>query len=806
MSSGKLTPLGVNVTAGQLQNIGFYINPVAASYMGSSRVNSEYNFGKIINDTYLKPLVYAINDAYKRSIEVGGSVLSSATDCTIDGDTLTVPATSTITGTIPVGSIITGNGVYPNTKIISQVTGNIGGSGTYVVDTFQYIKSGITMSATGIIPEWHNVTNTAWGSFLNTYAIWSGTNTEITARSYNALVSFPKAGTYTFTVQADDYLIVNLDYETPVYIGYTGLATNEAKTIKLRVKNGIHTISMIVTNVKGAGGGAIRITDSGGTEIWNTRSYLPITAVNGPTVSNVNYDALVSIGKDVMPILGDSPPNTYLNYDPANKWGGQATTGYYLTEDTAPAQGQSQTATWIPYNITNTNVGVTQWGYYRLFPLQAWNEFNWNGDPLGTDMPEYKDFASSFLTADTFVKFVNTGINSFKEAPDFLKGVYSNMNDLISSDITGVSLATRTFGADCIALGRAINLSKIETFGLPSVLLQIIKKNKILTQALSFALLSAGLSSNDINDISNDNMNPVPKEKEQKIYGAFLIIVGKDLDEILFALNCKTPGLETLADLLNIKKMFPNSYRTLTVPIYNATPGPTNSKTYYPIFTYEAVNVRIQSPQVVSQVGEQTPPGPPPVIEPVPIPPSPAQVIQEVVVAAAVAAGASNSPLGTGVGGGCVALESYIPQVELEQKHNGRDITQAWMLEPKFNISLGNRDLSTSIGKVTNALIDYQPCVKIKTETGVSLICSTTAKIATTEGFELSTNLLFKQVAVMRHNETYYDKVIYIEDVGMKFVRVIDTGDNSFWAGEYKDFYILHHNVEISTSRYINKD
>jgi hypothetical protein len=35
------------------------------------------------------------------------------------------------------------------------------------------------------------------------------------------------------------------------------------------------------------------------------------------------------------------------------------------------------------------------------------------------------------------------------------------------------------------------------------------------------------------------------------IYGAFLIITGIDLDEILISLNCKTIGLETLADLLN---------------------------------------------------------------------------------------------------------------------------------------------------------------------------------------------------------------------------------------------------------------
>jgi len=50
----------------------------------------------------------------------------------------------------------------------------------------------------------------------------------------------------------------------------------------------------------------------------------------------------------------------------------------------------------------------------------------------------------------------------------------------------------------------------------------------------------------------------------------------------------------------------------------------------------------------------------------------------------------------------------------------------------------------------------------------------------------------------MRNGRTWYDEVVGLEDVGMKFVRVIDAGNNSFWAGERPGSYILHHNVPIN--------
>jgi hypothetical protein len=133
--------------------------------------------------------------------------------------------------------------------------------------------------------------------------------------------------------------------------------------------------------------------------------------------------------------------------------------------------------------------------------------------------------------------------------------------------------------------------------------LETLKTYNALTDSVVLALMASGLTNAEVEQVSN-NTN-VTTSQQQKIYAAFNIISGIDLESILVSLNCKTQGLETLADLLNIKKLFPNSYETLTVPVYNAQPGlPTNSKTYYTIFGYA-----ILSPAVAAVVGTTIPPG-----------------------------------------------------------------------------------------------------------------------------------------------------------------------------------------------------
>jgi hypothetical protein len=296
---------------------------------------------------------------------------------------------------------------------------------------------------------------------------------------------------------------------------------------------------------------------------------------NAGELSGTTYNNLISIGSSTIPALGNSPPPNYSG---------------------------SQT-----YNIAYTGENAS-YGYVRIFPLQAYNEFNYNNTLALSGM--YNDFLGSFISAGSFVEYSNKSISTMYNSLGFLKGTYSNMNDLITADVTNVNLSTAAFGRDLINLGKALDLSTIWTFGYPSNLLATLKKYNAITDSLKVALLASGLTAVEIDQITENKS--VAKEQQQKLYSAFLIIGGVDLAAILVPLNCNTPGLTSLADLLNVKKMFPESYLSLTVPIYNAVPGPTNSKTYYPIYTATAPSPPLTSPAIKAIVGTTIPPGEPP--------------------------------------------------------------------------------------------------------------------------------------------------------------------------------------------------
>jgi len=350
---------------------------------------------------------------------------------------------------------------------------------------------------------------------------------------------------------------------------------------------------------------------------------------SGSTLSVSTYNNLISIGSGTIPALGNSKPPTYVAIDNAGVWArtstasstlsvaekyaaqigvtgalpGPATSGYPLSGKT----GQAQNATWYPYtgdSTVNPNTSVTQWGWIRCHALQAWNEFNFNGDSATLDTPEYKEFLSSFLRCHGFHMDSNQSINVIDGSDTFMQYAYSNMNDLSSADIAGVSLSCADFGTDLDNLGLLFNLRNIETFGLPSNLLMNIGLAGAVTQDLALVLLAAGLTKYEIDSIVAGKLPRWSKDLEQSILGAFLLITGENLAHVLAPLQCKVNGLDTLADLLDLKKLFPNSYASFTVPVYNGSLGlPTNSKTYYPIYIEGALNPALNNDEIKNVIG-----------------------------------------------------------------------------------------------------------------------------------------------------------------------------------------------------------
>jgi len=276
-----------------------------------------------------------------------------------------------------------------------------------------------------------------------------------------------------------------------------------------------------------------------------TLAYTMIGTDTNTQITQSTYNNLINMGSSV-PALGNRKPTTY--------------TGTYTGE-------------------------MTKYGWLRLIPYQAYQELHINGGN------SYSNFLNTFMACDGYLSTSNSLIKTYSMATTFLKTTYSTMNDLITSDITGVSLSTVYWGKDLIRVGRAIDLRNISQFGLPSILLKTLVANNALTDSLKVALISAGFSDSEIQSIVDTTATTA---QEKNLYGAFCVLMGTDLIDICTLLNCQTQKLRTLADLLDPKYLFPESYQTLTYPKYNLTiDGPTNSRTYYRIYINGSVDTGI---------------------------------------------------------------------------------------------------------------------------------------------------------------------------------------------------------------------
>ncbi len=279
-------------------------------------------------------------------------------------------------------------------------------------------------------------------------------------------------------------------------------------------------------------------------ELLSNVTELAYAKVVASSLSTTTYNNLIAMGVGSCPILGNAKPASY----DLPAYGGEA----------------------------------AKFGWLRLIALQAKNEFK--PKPISN----YSDFCNSFTAMDAWRTQMNKTVSSYISGSAYLTGSFSNMNDLISNDITGVNLATVYWGQDLIRSGRVINLSSIDTFGLPSDLLRTLAENKALIPSLNLALLSSGLTQLDILGILNGIV--ATPEQERLIYSSFNIITGPDLSDVCTLVNCQTTGLDSLADFLNPKKLFPNSYKSLTYPIYNTTNSAANSKIYYLIYNGDEAN------------------------------------------------------------------------------------------------------------------------------------------------------------------------------------------------------------------------
>ena len=170
----------------------------------------------------------------------------------------------------------------------------------------------------------------------------------------------------------------------------------------------------------------------------------------------------------------------------------------------------------------------------------------------------------------------NELIQSAVNATTYLGPTFTTMNDLITGQFTSVNLALKCLGRDCAQPGNAIDLANLDNFGTPAaVLQQLSDEGKITSGTLSCVaskLAEYGLTESDIVLLCTpDASTRTPSTNEfntlqKKAYQAMAAIDADCLEYVLDVLGVVTPNIKTMADLLDLKKILPESWISLTVP------------------------------------------------------------------------------------------------------------------------------------------------------------------------------------------------------------------------------------------------
>ena len=326
------------------------------------------------------------------------------------------------------------------------------------------------------------------------------------------------------------------------------------------------------------------------------------------------YNAITPIA-NLIYTIGQAASNVSLSIT-AGTLANLKTIGANVSGNYCPALGDS-----VPSNVSWT---VGNAGYATSITTAA-STYLGGGD--------FGKFAQAFGAAQGYISLTNGIINSAVNvnSDDFLGPTYAGMDNLISGDIGKVNLAFPAFGADLANIGCAVKFSRVDRIGTPASLLQNLAEcgNMIngSTPCVTTALKAQGLTDQNIADLVNNNVqslfNPNGLTQNQfdtlqkRAYPAFTRITratkitgglgnvinrlrnaalednqqtandtastSNCLQDVLDILDCTTPGIETMADLLNPVKLYPTSFSSLTLPtsdgpvlIYN-TDGSVNS-------------------------------------------------------------------------------------------------------------------------------------------------------------------------------------------------------------------------------------
>jgi hypothetical protein len=184
-------------------------------------------------------------------------------------------------------------------------------------------------------------------------------------------------------------------------------------------------------------------------------------------------------------------------------------------------------------------------------------------------------FCQIFQIAAGYRQSANDLICSAVNATTYLGPTFTTMNDLITGQLTAANLALKCFGADIAKSGNLLNLGKLPDFGTPASVLQQISEQAGITSGtlscIATKLAEFGLTQSDIILLATPEASErTPTENEfntlqKRAYAAMVAIDGDCLTYALDILDAVIPDIANLGDLLDLKKIFPTSWPSMTV-------------------------------------------------------------------------------------------------------------------------------------------------------------------------------------------------------------------------------------------------
>jgi len=288
------------------------------------------------------------------------------------------------------------------------------------------------------------------------------------------------------------------------------------------------------------------------------------------------------------------------------------TTLQTLSANTCPALSAS-----IPTAYANTVVAVqtdpvipaTVTGGFGNLIIDTADRYLGNGN--------LAQFASVFLSTVGYQQQTTDLIYSAVNATTYLGPTFSNMDNLITGDVSGVSLALPALADDLAHLGNAYNLANLELVLTPAGLMQQLSSQAGIVQGtipcVETAMLAAGLTPDEI-DLLATPSGPITLTVtefdvlQKKAYQGMRQVTGDCLQNVLDILGVTTPGFDSanpevnMSQLLNPVRVFPTSYPALLTPTAN---GPA---LIYGADSTVSPDIVVQSPTGCDQLAKIIPP------------------------------------------------------------------------------------------------------------------------------------------------------------------------------------------------------